>query len=287
MLLGVKSSCAIFLCAFASGLFGQIPEPKTILPKSTPPVEDDEMVTDRPDFTESAATVRPSWYQLETGFAVSWETNREGKVRSVAFPYPLMRIGITRRLEFRYSTDGYARNRFFNHEGQSLNQGHNDLEVGLKYVAWYEKKFLPQFALIGQVSEPLGAASLSSGSIDPKFKICWSKDFSGGWGLSGNFNYFYLTEDRRRFLERDTSVSLGHDLVAGFKGYVEFYRLANITLDKEALSIAQVGWARPIKGNFQFDMSVAKTIAHSMPQWSIMGGFTYRAPVPGSILRRN
>jgi hypothetical protein len=88
-------------------------------------------------------------------------------------------------------------------------------------------------------------------------------------------------------LERDSTVSLGHDLVAGFKGYVEFYRLTNLSLEKDALSIAQLGWARPIKGNFQFDMSVAKTVAGSAPQWSIMGGFSYRAPVPGRHMERH
>ncbi len=286
MLSRVSLSRAIFLCAFASTLWGQIAEPKAILPKATAPIEDDEMVTDRPDFTESAGTVRAAWYQLETGFAVSWETNREGKLRSVAFPYPLMRIGLTKRFEFRYSTDGYARNRFFNSEGQSLAQGHNDLEVGLKYVAWFERKLLPQFAVIAHISEPIGASSMSSGTLDPKLKLCWSKDVPGGWGLSGNFNYFSLTENRQRFVERDTSVSVGHNLVAGFKGYAELYRLANISLGKESLSVAQLGWARPVKGNVQFDMSVAKTIANSIPQWSLMAGFTYRAPVPGSI-RRN
>jgi hypothetical protein len=287
MLLRVSIGWAIFLCAFASTLLGQSPEPKAILPKVTAPAEDDEMVTDRPDFTESAATVRPAWYQLETGFAVSGETNREGRVRSVTFPYPLMRIGLTKRFEFRYSTDGYARNRFFFKEGQSLFHGHNDLEIGMKYVAWYEKSLLPQLAVIAQVSEPLGASSMTSGTLDPKMKLCWSKDFSGGWGLSGNFNYFYLTEDSQRFLERDTSVSLGHDLVAGFKGYVEFYRLANISLGKESLSVAQMGWARQLKGNFQFDMSVAKTVARSTPQWSVMAGFTYRARIPGSLRQSN
>lgn len=287
MLLGSPIARGTFLCAFATAILAQSPEAKAILPQVPPPLEEDEMVTDRPDFTESAATVRPFWYQLETGFAVSWETTREGRVRSVTFPYPLMRIGLTKRFEFRYSSDGYARNRFFNNERQSLSQGHSDLEVGMKYVAWYEKKWLPQLAVIGQLSEPLGAAGLSSGTFDPKMKICWSKDLDGGWGLSGNFNYMYLTQDGQRFLERDATLSLGHDLIAGFKGYLEFYRLANISLEKEALSIVQAGWARPIKGNFQFDMSVAKTVARSTPQWSIMAGFSYRAPIPGLHLRRN
>jgi hypothetical protein len=287
MLLGSPIARTGILCAFATAILAQSPEAKSILPKAPAPLEDEEMVTDRPDFTESAATVRPLWYQLETGFAVTWETNREGRGRSVTFPYPLMRMGLTKRLEFRYSTDGYARNRFFNNQGQSLNQGHSDLEVGLKYVAWYERKLLPQLAVIGQLSEPLGATALTSGTLDPKMKLCWSKDFDGGWGLSGNFNYLYLTQDRQRFLERDSTVSLGHDLVAGFKGYVEFYRLTNLSLEKDALSIAQLGWARPLKGNFQFDMSVAKTVARSTPQWSIMGGFSYRAPVPGMHLQRH
>jgi hypothetical protein len=141
-------------------------------------------------------------------------------------------------------------------------------------------------ALIGHVSEPLGSASMTSGSIDPKVKICWSKEGPLGWSMSGNFNYLYLTEYGQRFLERDTTISLGHNLVKKFKFYFEFYRLANVTLDRENLNVAQIGTSRMIGRNIQVDVSVAKTVFGSTPQWSVMGGFTFRAPVMSLLSRR-
>lgn len=269
---------AILFLASGSTLVAQT---KALRPPAQSAPEIEEMVTDRPDFTESASIVHPFWYQLETGMAISWETGRQGKSRSFTLPYPLLRIGISKRLELRYAANGYSRNRFFSNEGQQLSKGFSDIEVGFKFGVLPEGKVLPQVALIGHISEPLGHRSLTSGTIDPKAKICWSKDLPGGWGASGNLNYLYLTEDGKRFLERDTTLSLGHNLIGGFTGYIEYYRLGNISLDKEALSIAQLGWARQIRGNFQFDMSVAKSFAGSTPQWSIMAGFSYRAPLPG------
>lgn len=248
--------------------------------------EEEELVTDRPDFTESANVVRRDWYQLETGFAFNWETHKGQRTKSFTAPFPLLRMGLSKRWELRFSADGYARNNFFNEHGQRLEKGLSDYEIGLKYVALEEKRFLPQVAVIGHVSEPLGSASMTSGSIDPKVKICWAKEAPFGWSVSGNFNYLYLTEDGQRFLERDATISMGHDLVKKFKVYFEFYRLGNVTLDKENLTVAQMGTSRMIGKNVQIDMSVAKTVFGSTPQWSVMGGFTIRAPVMSLLSRR-
>lgn len=284
MISSERIALAILLVFPTAALMAQQGMERSLIEASKPAkpqADPGDMITDRPDFTESASTIKPRWYQLETGMALSWETGESGKTRSLTLPFPLLRIGLTDRIELRYSTDGFARNRFITTDGQEVTRGMSDVQVGMKVRLLDEKKFLPQVAVIGQMSEPLGHRQFTSGTIDPSTKICWSKDLPAGWGISGNLNYISLQEDGKRFLERDTTVSVGHDLVAGFSGYVEYYRLANVALDGTALSIAQVGWARQLRGNFQFDMSVAKSFAGSIPQWSIMAGFSYRAPVPG------
>ena len=247
-----------------------------------PQASEDELVTDRPDFTESANTIRPNWYQLETGFGGTWENRQTGKVRNLTLPFPLFRLGLTERLELRVSTDGYGRTRSRSGKEQIFSHGFGDFEVGFKYLVWKEKEWLPQFAVIASVSEPYGNQALSSGSVDSTVKLCWAKELPGGWESSGNVNIISLREDGRRFVEKDVTLSLGHALPGNFKGYVETYRLMSITVDRENLNVFQTGWARQIKGQWQFDMSVARTYAGSAPQWSLMGGVTFKAPFVGA-----
>src|SRR2546430_930614 len=66
-----------------------------------------ELVTDRPDYTESSDIVSPGLLQFESG--MSYEgTDRDGvHSRSLTVPGALMRIGLVPRLELRLGADGF------------------------------------------------------------------------------------------------------------------------------------------------------------------------------------
>ena len=262
-----------------------IPSPPAV---ARAPAPDDELQTDRPGFTESPNTVRPNWYQVEAGFGASWESQRDGHLRSVMLPLPLFRLGLTDRLELRVAAEGYGNSRFRGAQGQTLARGLSDFELGLKYLVWPETDWLPQFAVIASVNEPYGHPAFTSGSVDSRFKLCWAKNLPGGWESSGNLNVFSLQQDGQRFVERDVTLSFGHELGWGFKGYVETYRLMAINLARENLNIVQSGWARPLGRRWQLDLSVARSYAGGLPQWSLSGGVTFKAPfLDGQRMRRH
>ena len=66
-----------------------------------------ELITDRPDFTESSAVIRRGLFQFESG--LSFEADRESGVRhrSVAAPAALLRIGLGMRSELRLGGEGW------------------------------------------------------------------------------------------------------------------------------------------------------------------------------------
>lgn len=245
--------------------------------------QQDTFVTDRPDFTESANTIRRDWYQLETGFGVVWQTSGTGRRHSVALPYPLLRMGLTDRLELRVAADGFARTRFRDENGQNLIRGMSDFTVGFKYLLAQEQRVLPQLAVIASVNQPFGSRGLTSGTVDPTFKICWAKELPRGFEASGNVNASMLQEEGMRFLEKDVTFSLGHGLARGFKGYAEVYRMMTITGDRQNLNVFQSGWARQFGPRWQIDMSVARSFGGSTPRSSWTGGITYRAPFFGRV----
>jgi len=69
-------------------------------PGNKPP----ELVSDRPDFTESAESIRRGDIQWESGF--SWE--RAAGSRTGLMGTPLMRLGLGRKLELRLASDGWT-----------------------------------------------------------------------------------------------------------------------------------------------------------------------------------
>src|SRR5437868_5360517 len=68
---------------------------------------EDELVTDRPDFTESSEVVRRGAYQFESGVTFESDVVDGARGRSVSAPGSLLRIGLGRRTELRISTDGF------------------------------------------------------------------------------------------------------------------------------------------------------------------------------------
>jgi hypothetical protein len=64
-----------------------------------------DLVTDRPDQTESSETVPPGYVQFEFGWTHT-EEDGHGDVTSDAFPETLVRVGVASHLELRFGFDG-------------------------------------------------------------------------------------------------------------------------------------------------------------------------------------
>ncbi len=89
----------VSLCLLCSVIFTLEPcfAQKKVSPKP-------ELVTDRPDQTESSALVPPGYVQVETGWSLS--RNQEGGIRTNThtFPGTLFRIGALDRMELRLAS---------------------------------------------------------------------------------------------------------------------------------------------------------------------------------------
>ncbi len=88
------------VCLIISALFTAIPcfgQEKSLKP---------ELVTDRPDQTESSVVVPPGYVQVETGWSLS--RHQEGGIRTNThtFPGTLFRIGALDRMELRLGYGG-------------------------------------------------------------------------------------------------------------------------------------------------------------------------------------
>ena len=133
-----------------------------------------DLVTDRPDQTESSDTVPPGYVQLEFGWTHA-EDDEDMDVTSDSFPETLIRLGVVENLEFRFGFSGYIWEDVDVPGGPSQDEdGAGDLEIGLKWRLWKEVGLLPQTALLAGTTVPTGEAGFSSDRFDPSVRLACS-----------------------------------------------------------------------------------------------------------------
>ena len=134
-----------------------------------------EMVTDRPDQTESATVVPRGLVQVETGYLFARDSGMDG----YAVPGTLARIGLGGRTELRIGHAGIV--------GGSGRRGAGDSELGAK-INLIERAdgWRPELALLGGLSLPTGDHGFSSDGADPSFLFAFAHEFRPGLSLGYN-----------------------------------------------------------------------------------------------------
>jgi hypothetical protein len=138
--------------------------------------ERQEIVTDRPDFTESSATVGSGRWQIETGLTHSW-TDRGSETQA---PETLLRLGWGPRWELRLGLPSF----YLRSQGEANGGSWSDLYLGAKtqlldlpgglQVAWIA-------GILSGMEPQDGDAMRHAADI----KLTWSKDVGDGCAVAG------------------------------------------------------------------------------------------------------
>lgn len=262
----LTNNLPLLLCAFAATALSQ---------EALREEEPDELVTDRPDFTESAEVVGRANLQVETGFTFDKATLSGDLTRSLVGPLPLVRLGLSRRMELRLAGDGYTWQRFRSAGAMQSLGGRSDFSLGTKVKFFDQKGLRPDFAVIGAVSIPRGNPEFSSGGYDPEIKLCLAKDMPKGLAMSGNLNFSSTTDAEGRLFQRAASLSFGHAIHGDLAGYWEGY---NVSLDRGlgSTTIFNMGITHPVSKRAQIDVSVGHSVAGIQTGWFIGVGFSIK-----------
>lgn len=150
------------------------------------------LVTDRPDFTESAVTVPRGTIQAETGF--TWE--RAGGEATLSGPEALLRWGLHDRLELRLMLPDYVRG--------PAPAGFSDAGLGLK-VAFGERAGWDA-ALLASAALPLGEAPFGGEAWSPEVALAAGRDVGSRASLGAQLTGTWA----------DAGLALGGTLVGGW-----------------------------------------------------------------------
>ncbi|MBL0940804.1 MAG: transporter [Gemmatimonadaceae bacterium] len=195
--------------------FSPVPTPAPAASLAAEPI-----VTDRPDFTESAVTVPQGMIQIEAGQTLT----QEDRQQSVTFGETLVRVGLSKRFELRLTPASIA----LAQDGNALRLGREDAGVGMK-VAFLDagvgsRRWIPAVALIVDASVPTGATMFRSEHVLPGAKGLLAWDLTDRVAFSSNLNWA-LSEDPAIGTHNEWSVSgsVGVGLSDRWGAYTEYY----------------------------------------------------------------
>ena len=258
---------ALVLCAV-----GLLP---TTTAAQTDPSAVPDLSVDRPGFTESSDTVGRGFVQFEMGTSYEWSGHDGNRDRIFTAPLALMRVGLSKRLELRFSTDGYMLDTYGFGAAHAVTRGETDLEVGAKLVL-FDHRHPVQLALIPMASLPTGKTGVTSGTVDPTVKVTWSADLPHGFDVSGNMNVERLGDTLGRYTESALTFSLGKALGERWSAYWETFGFLPKGRPGTAAWTVDGGITRTVGGNVQLDVEMGRGITASAPDWFISGGIGIR-----------
>ncbi len=233
----------------------------------------EEIITDRPDQTESASVVPVNGIQYETGFALEMDETASYEVDNYIYNSSLFRIGVFENTEFRVGL-GYSDEKYMSRltDMESSLSGLSPLHTGLKVKMTEEKGFLPEMALLASLDWPVTASrDMDPGNVVPAIRMAFahtlSERFSLGYnlgtewdGVSSEAAYFY-------------SVALGAGLTERLGLFVESY--GYFMESDENIHQFDAGFTYLVEKNFQLDVSGGVGLSENAPDSFVSFGFSY------------
>lgn len=210
------------------------------------------LVTDRPDFTESAETVAPGRAQIEAGYTF---TRREDDKEN-ALGELLLRVGLLEKLELRIAVNSYV---WVDSPGGDA-EGFEDISLGAKIKLVDGSKGFdltqPNVAVIVATTLPTGADDIGEDELQPEITLALAWDLSEKFSLGSNLNYAYLSEDGDRFHQFSGSVVLGYTLTEKWGTYIEFFGFVPESENGPNASFFSGGLTYLINDDLQLDARV-------------------------------
>ncbi len=208
---------------------------------ASPTYAQEPLVTDRPDFTESASAVERAHFQLEGGFTL---TDKDGE-NEYAVGEVLLRIGIAPRLELRIAGNSYV--------ASDGDDGFEDAGVGVKLM------IVEDTAVLAGTSVPTGSSGVGSDAWEPEVRLAHQRVL-GDLAVGANVGWFSTEVDDERRHGGLASLAFGIPLTDRDGLFLEAYGIATEGSGGEEAYV-DGGLTRFFSDDFQLDARVGVGIA--------------------------
>ena len=212
-----------------------------------------EIITDRPDQTESSSTIQKGNLQIESGLLLEFlGEDISCSERNILSPTTLIRYGLLDFAELRIvSQIESVKN------NSTSATGISDLEIGTKLQLLKKEKSLLEIALLSHIIIPTGSKEVSSNTTGSINKLCVSHRSNTNISIAYNLGYNYFGSGKGN---PTYSFVLGSAINDKASVYLEPYGEL-IEFEDNVISINS-GITYLMKDNFQLDLSFGTGINH-------------------------
>lgn len=235
-----------------------------------------ELVTDRPDQTESASIVPTGSLQLEAGFLIG--IDEVGTIRTSTWSAPtfLLRVGITETFEVRLGGElsGEQVRTIENDVELSDTSGFGNILLGAKARIAEESGIFPELALLTHFMLPFGDMAPESIAF-ADMRIAASHSLTSSLGLGYNLG-LATDESNPTVLRGLYTVALGTALSERLGSFVEFY--GDAPWEDDAAHSFDAGFTWLVAERLQLDLSAGFGLSESAEDYFLSTGVSVRVP---------
>ena len=212
-----------------------------------------EIITDRPDQTESSSTIQKGNLQIESGLLLEFlGEDISCSERNILAPTTLIRYGLLDFAELRIVSQIES----VKNNSTSVT-GISDLEIGTKLQLLKKEKSLLEIALLSHIIIPTGSKEVSSNTTGSINKLCVSHRSNTNISIAYNLGYNYFGSGKGN---PTYSFVLGSAINDKASVYLEPYG-EFIEFEDNVININS-GITYLLKDNFQLDFSFGTGINH-------------------------
>lgn len=234
----------------------------------------DEMITDRPDQTESPRLVPKGFLQVEMGMMFEKTGNSFLKEEIFTYNTTLLRYGLLENLELRLGFDLMQIKTFSKNDTNGFGSGLGPLLVGFKIGISKEKGWLPEMGLLGSVflsspaaksfeTEDTGGEIRFSMSHTLSDRLNFSYNLGLGWDGNNTGTVYLYT------------VTFGYGITDNLSFFGELY--GDFPENSIANNLFDAGFTYLISKNIQLDISAGSGFDTDQ-DYFVSTGVSFRLP---------
>ena len=242
-----------------------------------------ELLTDRPDQTETAVVVPVGTVQVEIGATLAIDEEGGERSETTGAPSTLVRYGVHPRFELRLEWPGWIEAEGRGAGGESRVSEAADPELGVKVALASAHGARPDMVLIAHVSLPVGGEPVGSPRADPSFRLSVAHTLSDRVGLGWNAgweaaSFRDVNGDVHTLTRFVYTACLGFDLSARWGAYTEFFGDLPAGDSAPAAHAFDGGVTFLVTPRVQLDLSAGVGLNARAPDRFVGVGISFRVP---------
>ena len=212
------------------------------------------IITDRPDQTESPNTLSKGNLQIESGYLSLKDKENRNIINQILIPTNLFRYGLNNNIELRFLAQ------FENEEYENVKiSGISDLELGIKIKVLKKENINNEISFLTTLIIPSASNDLSINSFGISNRMIFSHTLSDKTGLGYNLGYDYFGSGKGNLTY---TLAIGTSLTEKLGFFMEpFGEIVDI---KKFILNFDSGFTYLVKDNLQLDCSYGTGVNSKM-----------------------